>query len=80
MTKVRAETVTQFIRREAARAGVYHEHLGADIAGRLAHHAEQMAYHHRAYTDELTRIRQAAREVGIDVSSLRIPEEMWRVS
>jgi hypothetical protein len=52
-----------------ARADLYEQHLG-DSASRLAHHAERLAHHHRAYTDELARLRQAATDVGIDLSSL----------
>lgn len=57
--------MSQFVGRAVLRAELYEALLGADIAGRLAHHAGRMAHHHRAYSDELARIQKAAREVGI---------------
>ncbi|MBZ4537768.1 hypothetical protein [Mycobacterium avium] len=66
----RRETVSQFIERAKLRAETYQTHLGEDIAGKLVHHAERLAYHHRAYCDELARIQKAAREVGITLPAL----------
>lgn len=66
----RAETMAQFVSVAVERSALYRDHLGEDIAGKLAHHAERLAHHHRAYVAELARIQSAAREVGIQLPAL----------
>lgn len=58
-------TARQFIEEANLRAQTYQAHLGEDIVGNLVHHAERLAYHHRAYNEALSRLQKAAREVGI---------------
>ncbi len=71
----RPATMSQHLRATTARVEVYRQTLGPDLAGRLAHHAGQMVYHHERFTAELSRLNAAMLDVGLP--SPQVTEDMW---